>query len=130
MEAPVSASIEGKATLGSGPSVDDKNLFAHPLPGLNKTATIVQLAGTQGKSVTHDLSFLRWADGPLGPGAHEVGANASCDRPCEPSFPDELFTASYGRQTPDSLSLVTVSSGEWTVTSPNVYTSPVSGRAD
>ena len=130
MEAPVSASVEGKATLGGGPSVDGQNLFLYPPPGLNKTATIVQIAGTQGESVTHDLSFLRWADGPLGPGAYEVGANASCDRPCEPNFPDELFIASYGRQTPDSLSLVTVSSGKWTVTSPNVYTSLVSGRAD
>ncbi len=115
VEAPVSASVEGEATLGSGLSFDDHNLFVSPLPGLNKTATIVQLAGAQGGSGTHDLSFLWLADGPLEPGSYEVGLGVGCDRPCGPGLPDELFTASYGRQTADSLQFYPLKEGTVTV---------------
>jgi hypothetical protein len=102
--APVNASVEGQATLGNNLSFGEQNVFVLPIQRLGKTATIVQLAGTYEDSVTHDLSFLRLADGPLEPGPYEVGLDAPCDSPCGPGFfPDELFTASYGRQTPDSL---------------------------
>lgn len=54
--------------------------------------------------MTHDLSFMRLADGPLDPGTYEMGPDARRDGPCEPGFfPGGLFTASYGRQTADSL---------------------------
>ena len=103
--APVNASVQGTATLGSNLSFGEQNVFVLPIQRLGKTVTIVQLAGTVEDSVTHDLSFLRLADGPLEPGTYEVGLDAPrCDSPCGPSFvPDELFTASYGRQTADSL---------------------------
>lgn len=87
-----------------------------PFERFGKTATIVQLSGTYRDSVTHDLSFLRLADGPLEPGTYEVGLDAHCDSPCGPGFlSGELFTASYGRQAPDSLHFYTLKEGTVTV---------------
>ncbi len=114
--APVNASVEGKATLGNNLSFGEQSVFVLPTPRLGKTATIVQLAGTYEDSVTHDLSFLRLADGPLEPGTYEAGFDARCDSPCGPGFfPDELFTASYGRQTADSLHFYPLKEGTVTV---------------
>ncbi|MEF8815501.1 MAG: hypothetical protein V5A20_10800 [Salinibacter sp.] len=102
--APVNASVQGQATLGNNLSFDEQNVFVHPIQPLDKTVTIVQLSGEYEESVTHDLSFMRLADGPLEPGTYEVGMNGHCDSSCGPGFfPDELFTVSYGRQTADSL---------------------------
>lgn len=110
--APLNASVEGKATLGNNLSFGEQNLFVHPLPQLEKTVTIVQLSGEYEGSVTHDLSFMRLGDGALESGTYEVGMNTSCDSPCVPGFfPEELFTASYGRQTPDSLHFYPLESG-------------------
>lgn len=115
-EAPVNASVEGEATLGNNLTFDEQSLFVHPLEGLGKTVTIVQLSGEYQGAVTHDLSFLRLADGPLSSGTYEVGLDAQCGSPCSPgSFPDELFTASYGRQTTDSLHFYPLESGTVTV---------------
>jgi hypothetical protein len=115
--APVNASIEGAATLGNNLSFSDQNLFVLPLQRLGKTVTIVQLAGTAEDSVTHDLSFLRLADGPLEPGTYKVGLDGPrCESPCGPGgFPEELFTASYGRRTPDSLHFYPLKEGTVTV---------------
>ena len=113
--APVSASVEGQATLGSNLTFGEQSVFVLPIEELGKTFTIVQLAGTYADSVTHDLSFLRLADGPLEPGTYEVGLEARCDSPCRPGFPDELFTASYGRQTADSLHFYPLKEGTVTV---------------
>jgi len=114
--APVNASVEGKATLGSNLSFGEQSVFVLPIRRLGKTVTIVQLAGTVEDSVTHDLSFLRLAGGPLEPGTYEVGPDARCDSPCGPGFfPDELFTASYGRQTADSLHFYPLKEGTVTV---------------
>jgi hypothetical protein len=114
--APVSASVQGQATLGSNLSFSEQNVFVLPVQRLGKTVTIVQLAGTYQDSVTHDLSFMRLADGPLEPGTYEVGLDARCDSPCGPAgLPDELFTASYGRQTADSLHFYPLKEGTVTV---------------
>ena len=115
--APVNASVQGKATLGGNLSFGEQSVFVLPIERLGKTATIVQLAGTYEDSVTHDLSFLRLADGPLEPGTYEVGPDAPrCDSPCGPGFfSDELFTANYGRQTPDSLHFYPLKQGTVTV---------------
>jgi len=115
--APVNASVEGKATVGNNLSFGEQSVFVLPIERLGKTVTIVQLSGTYEDSVTHDLSFLRLADGPLEPGTYEVGLEAPrCDSPCGPGFfPDELFTASYGRQTPDSLHFYPLKEGTVTV---------------
>lgn len=110
--APVNASVGGKATLGNNLSFADQNVFVLPFQRLGKTVTIVQLSGEYEEGVTHDLSFMRLADGPLEPGTYEVGMNTSCDSPCGPGFfPEELFTASYGRQTPDSLHFYSLETG-------------------
>jgi hypothetical protein len=113
----VNASIEGTATLGKNLSFSDQNLFVLPLQPLGKTVTIVQLAGTVEDSGTHDLSFMRLAEGPLEPGTYEVGLDSPrCDSPCGPGvFPEELFTASYGRQTADSLHFYPLKEGTVTV---------------
>ncbi len=110
--APVSASLEGKATLGSNLSFSEQSVFVLPIRPFGKTLTLIQLSGKYEESVTHDLSFMHLADGPLEPGTFEVGINAQCDSPCGPGFfPDELFTASYGRQTADSLHFYPLESG-------------------
>ena len=115
--APVNAAVEGNATLGNDLSFGEQSVFVLPIQRLGKTVTIVQLAGTVEDSVTHDLSFLRLADGPLEPGTYEVGLKAPrCDSPCGPGFfPEELFTASYGRQTADSLHFYPLKEGTVTV---------------
>lgn len=115
-EAPVNASVEGEAKLGNNLTFGEQSLFVHPLQGLDKTITIVQLSGEYQGAVTHDLSFVRLADEPLSPGTYEVGLDAHCDSPCGPDLvPDELFTASYGRQTADSLHFYPLRSGTATV---------------
>lgn len=114
--APVNASVEGEATLGNDLTFGEQSLFVHPLQGLDKTLTIVQLSGEYESAVTHDLSFVRLADGPLSTGTYEIGLDAQCDSPCGPGFvPDEFITASYGRQTADSLHFYPLESGTVTV---------------
>lgn len=108
---PVSTSLSGAAALGTNLSFDEQNVFIHPGP-FGKTVTIIQLSGEADPGGTHDLSFVRLADGSLEPGTYEVGTTARCDSPCGPGFlPDELFTASYGRQTADSLHFYPLESG-------------------
>jgi hypothetical protein len=108
---PVNMSLSGAAALGSNLSFNEQNVFVHPGP-FGKTVTIIQLSGEAAPGGTHDLSFMRLADGSLKPGTYEVGANARCDSPCGPGFfPDELFAASYGRQTTDSLHFYPLESG-------------------
>jgi len=114
--APVSASLEGKATLGSNLSFNEQSVFVLPIRPFGKTLTLIQLSGEYEESVTHDLSFMHLADGPLEPNTYEVGLDARCDSPCGPGFfPEELFTASYGRQTADSLHFYPLESGTVTV---------------
>jgi len=116
VEAPVRASVEGKARLSNNLSFSDQNLFVHPLQGLDKTVTIVQLSGTSEASVVHDLSLMRLADEPLSSGIYEVGLETACDGPCGAGIvPDELFTASYGRRTVDSLHFYPLETGTVTV---------------
>ena len=114
--APVNASVEGKATLGTDLSFGEQSVFVLPIQPLGKTVTVLQLAGTYEDTVTHDLSFMRLADGPLDPGTYEMGPDARRDGPCEPGFfPGGLFTASYGRQTADSLHFYPLKEGTVTV---------------
>lgn len=114
--APVNASVEGKATLGNDLTFGEQSVFVLPIQPLGKTFTIVQLAGTYEDSVTHDLSFMRLADGPLKPNTYEVGPDARCDGPCGPGFfLEDLFTASYGRRTADSLHFYPLKEGTVTV---------------
>jgi len=97
--APVSASVQGKATLGSNLSFSEQNVFVLPVQRLGKTATIVQLAGTYQDSVTHDLSFMRLADGPLEPGTYEVASMRAATAPAAPqaSRTSSLPPATGGR---------------------------------
>lgn len=114
--APVNAAVDGEATMGTNLSFGDQNVFVLPLQPLGKTLTIVQLSGTYEDSVTQDLSFIRLADGSLEPGSYEVGEIARCDSPCVSGFfPGELFTASYGRKTTDSLHFYPLKEGTVTV---------------
>jgi hypothetical protein len=108
---PVNTSLSGAAALGSNLSFNEQNVFIHPGP-FGNTVTIIQLSGEADQGATHDLSFVRLADRPLEPGTYEVGTTARCDSPCGPEFPpDELFTASYGRETADSLHFYPLESG-------------------
>ena len=108
---PVNTSLSGAAALGTNLSFDEQSVFIQPGP-FGKTVTIIQLSGEADQGGTHDLSFVRLADGSLEPGTYEVGTTARCDSPCGPGFlPDELFTASYGRQTADSLHFYPLKSG-------------------
>lgn len=106
---PVNTSLNGAAALGSDLSFDDQSVFVHPGP-FGKTITVIQLFGETDQGDTHDLSFMNLADGLLEPGTYDVGTEAGPG-----PFPDEHFTASYGRQTPDSLHFYPLESGTVTI---------------
>lgn len=101
--------------MGNNLSFGEQRVFVLPIQQLGKTVTLVQLSGTYEESITHDLSFMRLADDPLETGTYEVGWEARCDSPCVGIFPDELFTASYGRQTADSLHFYPLKEGTVTI---------------
>ncbi len=108
--APVDQSVTGPAALGSNLSFDEQGVFTLPEGPFGKTITIIQLSGEIDEGVAHDLSFMRVANGPLEEDTYDIGF--SCEGDCGPwSFPEEWFTADYGRQTADSLHSYPIESG-------------------
>jgi hypothetical protein len=121
LSAPVSASVSGKATLGSGASFDEQNLLIYALPSFGKTLTAIQLVGRGPQAVDHNLSLLYVADAPITTGTYEVGVQGACvdASPVEctaaPYFAGSLLFATYSRQTMDSLYAYPLDSGMLTV---------------
>lgn len=115
--APVDASLKGRAALANDLSFDEQGVFTVPVGPFGKTVTIIQLSGENESGVVHDLSFMRLAEDRIEEGTYELGR--PCGDGCELGDfpPEELFTASYGRRTADSLHSYPIESGTVTVES-------------
>jgi len=121
LSAPVSTSINGKATLGNGASFDEQNLLIYALPSFGTTLTAIQLVGRDLQAIDHDLSLLYVADAPITTGTYEVGVQGACEDEspvactAAPYFAGSLLVATYSRQAADSIHTYPLDSGTLTV---------------
>ncbi|MES3630784.1 MAG: hypothetical protein PPP56_11530 [Longimonas sp.] len=119
VSAPLSATIDGQATLGGSESFGEQGAMVFPFEDLGITLTAIQLFGEDGEGIAHNLSFVYIGEDRLSEGTYDIDFDLPCQdlTDCQRSglFFGERLMTNYVRAASDSLHTYVLQNGMLTV---------------